>query len=188
MQAMSRLNAEGPQADARARRTAAAEAREEALRILDPAAADASRDKRLRDTVHQQSSRARKKDKLDKLPGLVKDVNELQQRKTELQTLLKDDVSIIVVETEEVEVVFDKEQTKANEIDSKKRDEAKKKKDAAEVKKITSRISGRRTRTREAAQRAKVADLAKRKAELEAEVKELQARKAVMPGSAVFHS
>ena len=43
-------------------------------------------------------------------------------------------------------------------------------------------------RLRNAAKRAKVADLEVLKAELEAEVQKLQARVAALPGSAVWHS
>ena len=117
---------------------------------------------------------------------IVQTVNELQVRKAELQkSLNEDDGSSIVVETVEVKVVLDEKQSKALEIDREKRDAAK---DADEAKLARDRIDGRMYRLRNAAKRAKVADLEVLKAELEVEVKELKARKAALPGSAVFHS
>ena len=57
-----------------------------------------------------------------------------------------------------------------------------------EMKKAINRIDNRKSTAKKAAKKAKVADLAKREAKLEAEVTELKARKAALPGSAVFHS
>ena len=121
-----------------------------------------------------------------KLPALVQTVNELQVRKAELQkSLNEDDGSSIVVETVEVKVVLDEKQSKALEIDREKRDAAK---DADERKAARDRINGRMRRLRDAAKRAKVADLEVLKAKLTAEVQELSARVATLPGSAVWHS
>jgi hypothetical protein len=116
----------------------------------------------------------------------VQTVNELQVRKAELQkSLNEDDGSSIVVETVEVKVVLDEKQSKALEIDREKRDAAK---DADERKAARDRINGRMRRLRDAAKRAKVADLEVLKAKLTAEVQELSARVATLPGSAVWHS
>ena len=69
-----------------------------------------------------------------------------------------------------------------------KRDAAKDRGDAKEAKLAKDRIDGRMRRLRNAAKRAKVADLEVLKAKLKAEVQELSARVAALPGSAVFHS
>ena len=57
-----------------------------------------------------------------------------------------------------------------------------------DIKRAKNRIATRKADAKKLAKKAKVADLAKREAELKAEVKELKARQAVMPGSAVFHA
>jgi hypothetical protein len=112
-------------------------------------------------------------------------VNELRVRKAELQKSLKeDDGSIIVVETVEVKVVLDEKQSKELEKDRKKHDAAK---DADEARRARDRIDGRMRRLRNAAKRAKVADLEVLMAKLKAEVQELSARVATLPGSAVWH-
>ena len=57
-----------------------------------------------------------------------------------------------------------------------------------EAKRAYKRISDRKRTVRAHAKKAKVEVLEALKAELEAEVQKLQARKAALPGSAVFHS
>jgi len=121
----------------------------------------------------------------------VQTVNELQVRKAELQKSLKeDDGSSIVVET--VKIVFEYQETQDDIDDAKVFAPFKGKiptsKYPTEARRARNRIDGRKARARKAATCKKVARLEALKAELKAEVKALQARKAALPGSAVWHS
>jgi len=185
---MTQLNAEGPQAAAHARKTADALARDAALLAKGE---DKLVEVRVRNRGHRVASTARRDEELAKLPALVQIVNELQEQVAELQKIVGADVRMMDVQT--VDLNFKYVKTKKDRNDEKlmapfKKKNIPQKNWPPEIVKARNRIDGRKARARKDATLAKVEALAAREAELEAEVKALQARKAALPGSAVFHS
>ena len=118
---------------------------------------------------------------------ILQTVNELQEQVAELQKIVGADVRMRDVQTVDLVLVFTDPQKAANERD-KKIVKHYKQHTADAVQKAKSRIWSKTAAAKKKATSKKVKALEVLKAELEVEVQKLQARKAVMPGSAVFHS
>ena len=130
------------------------------------------------------------KESSEKLPALVKDVNELQEQVAELQKIVGADVRKMDVQTEDL--VFKYVKTKKDIDDEKLRKPYKDKNIPVrlwplEIKRAKNRIDKRKADAKKAAKKAKVEVLGALKAELKAEVQKLSARVATLPGSAVWH-
>ena len=122
--------------------------------------------------------------------GCLHIVNELQEQVAKLQKIVGADVRKMDVQTDDLGFEYVETQ---DDIDDQKliapfKDKIPVSKYPIKAKRAQDRIYGRKARARKAAEKAKVEVLEALKAELEVEVKALKARKAVMPGSAVFHS